>query len=610
MKLASHYIRLREKLPHVGERQEYELMLDDMAAILDCTHRNVAMILNKMDKQGWLQWLPKRGRGNKSTVVFLTPAEDVILLLAKELVERKDLRGALEQMNVSSIPETLKENFHRWLNGYFGYSSELRDSKRFDTLRFPLTQPILTLDPAFTNFSAESHLVNQLFDSLVRYNRLTQTVEPHLAHAWEADATRKSWTFYLRKGVLFHHGKELSAEDIRFTLERLKQSSARSLYRWVYKQIEQIDISDPLTLTVHLSEPNELFTQFMSTNRASIIPIDAYTQGGEEAFAQAPVGTGPFKLTYHDTSMCVLDAFPAYFQGRAHLDRVELWHVPDMQEQDRFRTLESFQIIHNYRMPGEAESAWQQVQQQGSTCKFITVNLRKQGPLKDPAVREAICGAIEQRKMLELLDGDAVYAADSFIRHTAVQPPVLEPARLRERIKQSGYAGERLILCTIPHYERDALLVQTMLREAGVAVEVILLPMEEFKGDRRLEADLLLFSFMLDNDIELRLIDLFKSMQHHLEPSCKSAVEQFIAAALREPHRDGRAGLLQSIERRLGDEHVLRYLYFKRLKTTYHASVKGISMDSLDWVQFKNIWFKPYSEPFVNRVYNHSSRKE
>jgi SgrR family transcriptional regulator len=460
MKLASHYIRLRERLPHISEHQDHELLLDEIAAMLQCTHRNAAMILNKMNSQGWLQWLPKRGRGNKSIIRFLTPAEDVILLLAKELVERKDLRGALEQMNVSSIPDSLKDHFHGWLNGYFGYSSELRDSKRFDTLRFPLTQPIATLDPAFTNFSAEGHLVNQLFDSLVSYNRLTQTVEPHLAHAWDVDDGRTAWTFYLRKGVMFHHGKELTAEDIRYTLERLKQSSARSLYRWVDQQISGIDIIDPLTLTIRLSEPNELFPQFMSTHRAAIIPKDAYVHGSE-AFALAPIGTGPFKLTFHDASMCVLDAFPAYFQGRAHLDRVELWYVPDMQERDWFRTLESFQIIHNYRMPDEAQSPWQQVQQQGTTCKFITMNLLKQGPLKDPAVRAAVSEALDQRRLLELLDGDAVYAADSCIRPEAIQPPLTDGVRVRERIKQSGYAGERLTLCTIQQYERDALLVQT-----------------------------------------------------------------------------------------------------------------------------------------------------
>jgi SgrR family transcriptional regulator len=595
MKLASHYIRLRGHMPHVGEHQEHDVMLDDIAAALDCTHRTATMLLKKMHEQEWLQWVPQRGRGKRSGIIFIKPAEEMIILVAKELVERKDLRGALEQMNVSSLPESLKDHFHSWLNGYFGYSSELRDSKRYDMLRFPLTQPIQTLDPAFTNFSTEAHLVNQLFDSLVRYNRLTQTIEPHLAHAWEADASRTAWTFYFRKGVLFHHGKELAAEDIRYTLDRLKHSAARSLYRWVYQQIEQIEVIDPLTLTIRLKEPNELFLQFMSTNRACVIPKDVYEEQAlkSTAFARAPVGTGPFKLTFLDDSMCVLDAFPAYFQGRAHLDRVELWHVPDMQAQDRYRTLESFQIIHNYRLPDEAESSWQQIQQQGTTCKFITFNLLKHGPLKDPAIREAIYAALDQRKLLKLLDGDAIYASDSFIRPVAVNPPAVDLPLIRERIKQSGYSGEQIKLCTISHYEQDALLVQALLREAGVSVDISLLTVEEFKGERRLEADLLLFSIMLDNDAELRLIDLYKSMQHHLEPASKASVEQFIHAALREPHREDRTGLLQSIERRLRDDHVLQWLYCKRLKTLYHSSVKGISLDSLDWVQFKNIWYKP-----------------
>lgn len=592
MKLTSHYIRLREHFPHVGDRQEQDMQLEDIAAALNCTHRNATLLLKKMHDQGWLHWLPQRGRGKQSALQFIVPAEEMIIGVAKELVERKDLRGALEQMNVSSIPDSLKDHFHSWLNGYFGYSSELRDSKRYDTLRFPLTQAIQTLDPAFTNFTTEAHLVNQLFDSLVRYNRLTQTIEPHLAHAWEADRTRTAWTFYLRKGILFHNGKELSAEDIRFTLERLKHSAIRSLYRWVVQQIEAIEVIDPLTLTIRLQEPNELFLQFMSTHRAAVIPKDAYGDDSA-AFARAPVGTGPFKLTFLDESICVLDAFPSYFQGRAHLDRVELWHVPDMQAQEKYRTLESFQIIHNYRLPDEAESSWQQVQQQGTTCKFVTFNLLKQGPLKDPAVREAIYTAIDQRKLLELLDGDAIYAADSFIRQTAVEPPKLELSLVRERLRQSGYAGERIKLCTISHYERDALLVQSVLREAGVSIDVVLLSVEEFKGERRLEADLLLFSMMLDNNEELRLIDLYKSMQNHLEPACKTYVEQFLHAALQEPHREGRAGLLQSIERRLRSDHVLQWLYGKRLKTMYHSSVKGISLDSLDWVQFKNIWYKP-----------------
>ncbi|CAG7653478.1 ABC transporter substrate-binding protein [Paenibacillus allorhizosphaerae] len=597
MKLASHYIRLRGHYPHIPERQEIDVTLDELAMLLGCTHRNVVLILGRMSGEGWLQWAPKRGRGSRSLLTFLLPAENMILAVAKELVEKKDLRGALEQMNVSTLPDSLKENFHSWLNGYFGYSSEVQGSKRYDTLRFPLTQALHSLDPATMNFSTEAHLVHQLFDPLVRYNRLTQTIQPHVAHAWETDETRTCWTFHLRKGVQFHHGRELTADDVRYTFERLMKRAKGSLYSWVLQQIESVEAVDPITIRFKLTEPNELFLQFAGTSRASIVPADSCEEAGD-GFSLSPVGTGPFKLTHLDRSMCVLDAFPAYFQGRAHLDRVELWSIEGLQEKDRYRALESFQVIHNYRLPDEAADSWQQVQQQGTTCRFLTFNLLKQGPLSDPALRGAVCAALERGKLLERLSGDAIYCADSFIRHQTEHAAASEPFRyppdaVRTLLKRAGYAGERLSLCTITQYERDALLVQSQLQEAGLAVEVKLLTVEEFKGEQRLYADLLLFSIMLDNDAELRIIDLYKSMQRHLEPRAKAKVSALLELALREPARDRRAGLLQAIESHLTGRMVLHFLYFKRLKTIYHSSVKGISLDALDWVQFKNLWFKP-----------------
>lgn len=111
--------------------------------------------------------------------------------------------------------------------------------------------------------------------------------------------------------------------------------------------------------------------------------------------------------------------------------------------------------------------------------------------------------------------------------------------------------------------------------------------------EKRLHADLLLFSIMLDNDAELRIIDLYKSMQRHLEPSVKALVAKLIDEILRQPAAWRRAELLQIIESHLTAKQMLCFLYFKRLKTLYHSSVQGIALVFLDWIQFKNIWFKP-----------------
>ncbi|GCL73394.1 ABC transporter substrate-binding protein [Paenibacillus naphthalenovorans] len=597
MKLSGHYIRLRRQYPHITEHQEFFVTLDELAVQLDCTHRNVQLLLRKMQDEGWLTWTAERGRGRRSRLLFIQNADDMILSAAKELVERKDLRGALAQINVSTLPDTFKDSFHHWLNSYFGHRSEVKGSRRLDTLRFPLAQPLQSLDPATIHYTAEAHLVHQLFDPLVRYNRLTGAIEAHLAHAWEADESRTVWTFHLRKGVQFHHGRELTAEDVRYTFERLKRLAAGSLYSWIQQQIDGAEVLDPVTVSIRLTEPNELFLQFAGTNRASILPAEICEERQAD-FALAPVGTGPFKLTHYDGSVCVLDAFHNYFQERAHLDRVELWHIPDMEKQDRDRTLESFQIIHNYRLADEAEHRWEQVQQQGTTCRFLTFNLLKQGPMNDPELRGLVCSALHRGRLLERLGGDAIFAGDSFIRHRNglphdAEPVPYSPEKLRMLVKRSGYAGQPLTLCTITNYERDALHVQALLREAGFAVEINLLTAQEFKSEQRLHADLLLFSIMLDNDAELRIIDLYKSMQRHLEPSVKAHVAKLTDKILREPSAWRRAEWLQAIESHLTARQMLCFLYFKRLKTLYHSSVRGIALDSLDWVQFKNIWFKP-----------------
>jgi MarR-like DNA-binding transcriptional regulator SgrR of sgrS sRNA len=593
MKLESHYIRIRQRFPSVSEAQPVEITIDEIASALACTHRNAVLLLKKMSDRKWLSWKPERGRSKKSKLTFLVRTEDIIIRLAQDLVLKKDLRGALEQMNISSVPSSLKDHFHSWLNGQFGHMSELRNDKRIDTLRFPQTSPINTLDPLYMNFTAESHLVNQLFDSLVRYNRQRQAVEPHLAHSWETDENRISWTFHLRKGVLFHHGREMTAEDVAFSLLRLKYAPTRLLYRWAYEQIRSVEVVDPITVRMELDAPNELFLQFLSTNRASIVPKDI-CEDLQDRFGQAPIGTGPFKLTRHDETMSVLEAFPFYFQGRAHLDKVELWHLPGLHQDERNIPLESFQIIHNYRLPDEPSADWNLVQRHGAQCKFITCNLLKHGPLTDDTVRAAVFEAIDRNRLIREWDVDSVTAADSFIME--------EEGRLLQqnsgqagglRLREAGYQGETIRLCTIPQYEQDALLVQKVALQSGLRIELMLLPVEEFKGERRFQADLLLFSLILDNDVELRLIDLYKSMQHHMPPEPKALMGGYLDQILSEPSRERRMILFQHIEQLLKERCLLFFLYRKHLKTIYHSSVKGITLDSLNWVQFKNIWFKP-----------------
>jgi SgrR family transcriptional regulator len=595
MKIRKHYLTLRRSFPHVHEESPIETTLEELAAHLDCTHRNMVLLLKRMQQEQWLTWLPKKGRSNRSTLIFNRRKDDILLEEAKELVAKQDLRSALELLQTSEHASPLREQFQDWLSDQFGFRSEVQGLRRTDILRFPLTQTIHALDPVAIHYAGESHLVNQLFDGLVRMDAKGDQIIPHLAHAWDTDASRMIWTFYLRKGVQFHHGREMLASDVKYSLERLQRLAPRGLYSWAYAGIISISTPDDTTIRIQLAERNELFLGFLTTNRASLVPADACEASGG-LMGRTPVGTGPFRLIGHDQGIWILEAFPAYFQGRGFLDRVEVWTLPEKEQSDLSNKRQSFQVMHNVRISDMDAQHWLQVRQSGLTTKFMTVNELKDGPLRNPHMREALHLALDRIYLLEQLSGDVIEAANSFFQESQQNTDVPYPANvmgpiLKQLLTSAGYHGEILKLATIPQYEQDALLLQKMYALSGIAFEIMLIPAEEFKGELRMTADLLLFAVMLDEHRELRLYDMYKSMRQHAAPEVQTMLDDSLQHLRSESDPKRRMALLEQLESQLKQRHSLLFLYRKHLKTAYHPSIRGISLDSLGWVRFRDIWF-------------------
>lgn len=599
MKIRRHFFMLRESYPQAADGVPIEVTTAELAEKLDCTHRNMVLLLKRMVQEKWIQWDARRGRGNRSLLTFAQPLDSLMLDEAEELAMRGDLQSALELLQPRGA--ALVGRFQQWLSGQFGFQTIVEGKRRTDTLRFPMPGTIDSLDPARIHYIGESHLVNQLFDGLVRMDVRGDTVLPHLAHAWETNEARTEWTFFLRKGIFFHHGREMTSSDVKYTLHRLHRLAPNGLYSWVYNGIESIDTPDDLTIRFRLKERNEAFLSFLSTNRASIVPKDLCENAGE-AFGQASgavVGTGPFRLAGSSHGIWILEAFPSYFQERPFLDRVEVWTMPagaDRKEEDT-EELRQFQVMHNVRIEGMAGGEWEQVRQSGTTCKFLTVNELKEGPLANPAIRAALDYAIHREELLRRLSGDVIEGATSFwssrpsIHHAAFEDQVFKQ-ECKRMLYNSGYDGEALILTTIPQYGHDAALIQEMLGSAGINLDIHLIAAEQFKGKERMSADLLLFATMLDEHRELRLIDLYKSMMQHMDKAAGAILGDTLQRILAEPNASVRINLFMQIEEELIRRHSLLFLYRKHLKTAFHPSVQGISLESLGWVRFRDLWFR------------------
>ncbi|WP_239615647.1 ABC transporter substrate-binding protein [Cohnella mopanensis] len=557
MKIHQQFLQLHSRF---GSAASVDTTLDEIGRMLDCTPRNATNILRSMSDNGWIAWHSSRGRGRRSTLQFLVQPEEIAVQSMLQAINRKDITRAIDQVRIHRQSSTLQEHLQGWLLTYFGHHTEMRSDRQIDTLRIPIRQPLHTVDPLYMNLLAESFVSSHIFDGLVRRNERHGEILPSIAHAWEVDSGRTEWTFFLRKEVLFHHGKVMTAEDVVYSFERLIRSSRRTLYSFIFKQIKAVRALTPTTVTFQLEEPNELFLPFLCTSRAAIVPKDL-NQLGSLRFGTAPLGTGPFKITEMNEGQCVLEVFAPYFQGRAHLDRVEIVHVPwATEDAGAFGHSDSLSLFHVIPNASAAEHNWSHIHSDTTVRKFITCNTQKAGPLTDPTVRAHLFGSLAGD--LPPIDGQAP------------SPTVIQ-------------------IATIPPYKPDAEVLAERLDKSGYACKVVSVSPEEFKGAIRLESDLILFSLFRDQDEQLRLVDLYLTIAEHVDSHTRIDIETALHRVIRQPDPLVRSGELDKIEQLLMKEHQLYILSEKPLPTTFLPSVRGVTFNSQGWVNLRTIWFPP-----------------
>ncbi|ULO05542.1 SgrR family transcriptional regulator [Paenibacillus sp. 19GGS1-52] len=556
MKLHSQFLKLHS---HYGQATEISVTLDELALVLDCTHRNVLHIINKMVKQAWITWTPRRGRGHRSIMEFLVPSEEIALQSMMQAISRQDIQHAIEGIKTHARSSALQDTLQGWLLTYFGHHSEIRSDKQIDTLRLPITQQLHSFDPLYMNLLAESFVASHVFDGLVARSGEGDKIIPGLAHAWEVDESRTVWTFFLRKEVLFHHGKVLVAEDVVYSFQRLMLTSQRTLYSFIYKEIQEVSALGHSAVRIQLKQPNELFLPFLCTSRAAIVPRKLEGMS-ELSFGRRPLGTGPFKVVEMNEDTCVLEVFPYYFQGRAHLDRVEVIYVPWDIEAASAENGAAFHVIQN---PSSADpSSWSRIHSASSTRKFVTCNTKKKGPLSDPSLRAMIVSCLQEESICKESE------------QVAVQPCSLQ-------------------IATIPQYAGDAEYIVAALARHGYACKIVTVSPEEFKGPIRLESDFIVFSLFRDQDEQLRLFDLYLTLAQHIEPHTRMDIESRLKRIAREPDSQARAAAFKQIEHRLTSEHHLHILYENPTQTAYLPSVRGVTFNSQGWVDLRHVWFPP-----------------
>ena len=210
--------------------------------------------------------------------------------------------------------------------------------------RKPMRQEPQTLDPAFITSVFSASIANQLFDGLVQFDA-DLNVMPSIAKSWAASQDGLTWTFSLRDGVQFHHGREVNAEDFVYTFTRLLDPKTASPRAWLLERIQGapefragtaetvagLRALSRSTLQIVLSQPYAPFISVLGMVQVKVLPREEVERLGA-AFGRQPVGTGPFRFGHWlPGESMTLEANEAYYAGRPFLDRLHYRLLADNQ---------------------------------------------------------------------------------------------------------------------------------------------------------------------------------------------------------------------------------------------------------------------------------------
>lgn len=350
-----------------------------------------------------------------------------------------------------------------------------------DTITIAHWEEPTTLDPQAQGKMSCGAVSTQIYDTLVTLDENGQPL-PCLAESWEQiDDT--TFRFYLREGVKFHNGDTLTAEDVRYTIERACTNPGSSS-TFITFDPENTKAIDDLTVEIKLKSPDASIYDTLNGQRVAIVCKRAIEEMGEDAFGHAPVGTGPYKLEEWVTGTELhLTANEDYWGEAPKTPNLVYKIITESANRVIEMETGNADICLNVlasEVPRLQEAEGISVEM-GPGYQYTTITFNMQDPvLSDVRLRQALAYAIDREAIVDAVYGDTATVADSIMPTTILgaktyDPNMYDVEAAKQLIAEAGYGdGLTLNFVVQPLEEMQRLTeaVQNMWKQIGVETNV------------------------------------------------------------------------------------------------------------------------------------------
>ncbi len=356
------------------------------------------------------------------------------------------------------------------------------------------TSDAVTLDPHGENDQPSSRVRSQIYEPLVRQDAELNLI-PGLATEWEQiDDT--TWEFKLREGVMFHNGIEFTADDVKFTLERLSAPETAADGAFIVGFLDSVEVVDDYTVIINTEYPFAPMLSHLAHPVTGMLNREAVEEAGDDYGTQVVVGTGPFEFVDWVTGSHIdLRRYEDYWGENAQADTVRFRAIPENTV--RAIEVETGGVDIAYDIAPVDEERLQDVdglyldKYDTLATHYIGFNAQKE-PFDDVKVRRAINHAIDVEAITEFVyTGQAVTASSPLSdnvwgANTDLDEYTFDPDLARTLLAEAGYEdGFSTTIWTNdnPLRMQIAEMVQSDLRQVGVDVDVQVLEWGTFLQD-------------------------------------------------------------------------------------------------------------------------------
>jgi oligopeptide transport system substrate-binding protein len=523
--------------------------------------------------------------------------------------------------------------------------------KEGGALRLAFPTNIASLDPVRINEVFTFLVGYQIYEGLVDIDENYQVI-PGLAESWEQKGDT-TWVFRLRPGVTFADdpafqngkGREVTAEDVKYSFERVVSPKTKSAGPWIFRNLVQgaeeffqgkanevsgFSVKEKYTFQIELVRPYPPLLNRLITSFGWILPREAVEKYGED-LSTHPVGTGPFRLAqYVPDNRIVLEKNPGYWakdqdgRGLPYLSTLEIRIIQD--EKTQFLEFQSGSLdlgtVPTTDYPrvvgpdGKLNAPYQKYQFVSVTAfedHFIGVMMGK-APLGDAnapgrALRQAFNYAIDKEAIAKhILKGEGTPAQGIIPPGFPTFDPGLtgypyDPAKARLKLAEAGFPDGKGLpeveLLIEPGTASEAVgaAIQAQVRKVGIPVKLRTTPfsplVNEVFGGSPLLAKIWIVGPYPDPE-SFYLLFLSSNLPPHgwnMFRYSNPTIDQLFEQAMQAPRVEERRALYHQIERVLVEDAPWIFLYHKKASYLLQPYVQGVHITGFTQrIRFKQAW--------------------